>query len=153
MTGMLVSVDQLTKFLVTNRFRRGETLSIFDDFLNLTLVYNPGAAFGLFASLPVEAREPLFFLVPGLTLVFILLVFSRLAENQQLSIYSLSMIVGGALGNIMDRLRLGHVIDFLDLHWQNTMHFPAFNVADAAISVGVALLFVSLVYEKESREA
>jgi signal peptidase II len=148
-SGMLVALDQLTKNLVVNRFRLGDSLPIFARFLNITRVHNAGAAFGLLGSLPPNLRDPLFFLVPGLTLTVILAVFSRLRSSQLLSVYALSMIVGGALGNLADRIRLGFVIDFLDFHWQGGWHFPAFNVADTAISVGVALLFLGMLYERE----
>lgn len=150
MTGMLVSLDQLTKFLVTSRFHLGETKQVIADFFNMTLVYNSGAAFGILSNLPEAYREPFFFVVPGITLVFLLVFFSRVMEERQLTIYALSLIVGGALGNMMDRLRIGKVIDFLDFHWRGTYHFPAFNLADSAITLGVFLLFLSMIYEKEA---
>lgn len=153
MIGTLVSLDQLTKFLVVSRFQLGETLAVLEGFFHLTLVHNTGAAFGILANLPEIYREPFFFLVPGITLVVILAVFARLKEKQGISIYALSLIVGGAIGNIVDRMRLGYVVDFLDFHFRQQIHFPAFNVADSAITVGVGLLFLSLIYEKETREA
>lgn len=153
MLGMLVSFDQLTKFLVVSRFRLGETLPVIKSYFNLTLVHNPGAAFGMLATLPPEWRDPFFLIVPIVTLIVILAVFFKLHEGQHISIYSLSMIVGGAVGNLIDRVRLGFVIDFLDFHWDYQHHFPAFNVADSAITVGVFLLIVSMFFEKEPRKA
>jgi signal peptidase II len=153
MIGTLVSLDQLTKFLVVSRFQLGESITVLKGFFHLTLVHNTGAAFGILANLPKPYREPFFFLVPGITLVVILAVFARLKERQSMSVYALSLIVGGAIGNLVDRIRLGYVIDFLDFHFQQQAHFPAFNLADSAITIGVGLLFVGLVYEKESREA
>jgi signal peptidase II len=152
MASMLISFDQLTKFLVTSRIKLGESVAVIDHFFHLTLVYNSGAAFGLFANLPPDIREPIFFLVPGITLVFVLTIFARLKESQQLSIYALAMVVGGALGNLMDRIRLGKVVDFLDFHWRQAYHFPAFNLADSAITLGVFLLFLSVLFKRSAPE-
>lgn len=129
--------------------KTGESIKVVDRFFNFTLVHNPGAAFGLLANLKPELREPFFFVIPLATLGVIMVVFYRLQENQHLSIFSLSMIVGGAVGNLIDRMRLGYVIDFMDFHWQQKYHFPAFNLADAAISIGVFILLISIIYEKE----
>lgn len=150
MLGMLVSFDQLTKFVMAGMLKTGESIKVIPQFFHFSLVHNPGAAFGLLANLRPELREPFFFVIPFATLGVIMVVFYRLQESQHLSIFALSMIVGGAIGNLVDRLRLGYVIDFLDFHWQQKYHFPAFNLADAAITVGVLILLVSIVYEKES---
>lgn len=149
MVGTLVSFDQLTKFLIVSNFRLGESLPLLQDYFNLTLVHNPGAAFGILANLAPQWREPFFLIVPLVTLMIILAVFLKLHEEQVISMYALSMIVGGAIGNLIDRLRLGYVIDFLDFHWKYQHHFPAFNVADSAITIGVGMLLLSMLYEKE----
>lgn len=151
--GLIVALDQLSKNLVVSRFHLGDTMPVLDNILNLTRVHNAGAAFGLLASLPPRLREPFFFLVPGFTLAVILFVFYRLRESQHLSTYALAMIVGGALGNLADRIRLGFVIDFLDFHWNSSWHFPAFNVADSAITLGVAMLLVGMLQEKDDPAA
>lgn len=148
--GLVVALDQLSKFLVLISFRLHESFSIVPNHLNITLVYNKGAAFGAFSDGNHPARDLLFLLVPGLTLVAILWVFSKLQSNQKISIYGLSLIVGGAIGNIVDRLRLGHVVDFVDFHWKGAAHFPAFNLADAAISIGALLLIISMFTEKDA---
>jgi signal peptidase II len=147
--GLIVALDQLTKNLVVSRFHLGDSMPVLDSILNITRVHNSGAAFGLLATLPPNLRDPFFFLVPGLTLAVILFVFYRLRESQNLSTYALAMIVGGALGNLADRVRLGFVVDFLDFHWNAGWHFPAFNVADAAISLGVAMLLLAMLREKD----
>lgn len=150
--GTLVSFDQLTKLLVTDSFAPGETLPVVPDFLNLSLVHNHGVAFGIMAAASPAWREPLLFLVPLIVLALILLAFVRLAERQLLSVYALALVVGGALGNLVDRLRLGFVVDFLDFTFGGR-HFPAFNLADAAICVGVALLFVAAFRETDRERA
>lgn len=149
-TGLVVSVDQLTKNVVTNHFRLGETQPLLQNLLSLTRVHNSGAAFGLLATLPPNLREPFFFLVPAFVLAIIFFVIYRLREHQAMSAQALALIVGGAFGNLADRIRLGFVIDFVDVHWNNGWHFPAFNVADAAITFGVALLLLGMLQEKEN---
>lgn len=149
LTGMLTAFDQLFKFLVMSRFHLGESVVVLENFFNLTRVHNAGAAFGLLATLGPTWREPFFFVVPIAMLAVIFVVFYRLKENQHLSIFSLSLIVGGAFGNLADRLRLGYVVDFLDFHWHERLHFPAFNLADSAICCGVFLLMISLVFESD----
>jgi signal peptidase II len=148
-SGLLVASDQLTKNLIVNRFHLSESLPVISGFFSITRVHNAGAAFGILASLPPGLREPFFFIVPGATLAAILAVFYRLRPSQNHSIYALALIVGGALGNLVDRIRLGFVVDFLDFHWSGALHFPAFNVADIAITLGVGLLFLGMLHERE----
>lgn len=142
--GFIVALDQLTKTAVTNNFRLGESLDIVKNFFNLTLIHNTGAAFGLLATLDPAIREPFFLIIPTLTLTAILYAFYKLSEEETASIYGLVLIVGGAIGNLIDRVRIGYVIDFLDFHWFDKYHFPAFNVADSAICIGVAVLVLNL---------
>jgi signal peptidase II len=139
--------------VMTNNFRLGESRPVIEDFFQLTLVHNRGAAFGIMANLSPALRDPVLFLLPCLVLALIFFAFARLRDAQALSIYALSLVIGGAVGNLADRLRLGYVVDFLDFHWKRQAHFPAFNLADMAITIGVALLFLSLLYEKEPAPA
>ena len=147
--GFLVAADQLSKLLIVTSLQLGHTINLVPGFFNFTLVHNPGAAFGFLATVSPSWREPFFLIVPAGTLLLIFLYFLRLKEWQSFSIYSLSLIMGGAIGNLVDRLRLGYVIDFLDFHWRFQIHFPAFNVADSAITVGVGLIIVGIFFEKE----
>jgi signal peptidase II len=149
--GLIVSLDQLTKIAITERFKLGETKQLLDHFFNFTLVHNPGAAFGMLANLDPAIREPFFLAVPVITLAIILFAFFRLPAHRLLSMLSLSSIVGGAIGNLIDRLRVGYVIDFLDFHWHYGYHFPAFNVADSAISLGVFLLLIEMILEETQK--
>ncbi|NUM87754.1 MAG: signal peptidase II [Bdellovibrionales bacterium] len=148
--GLVVALDQLAKFLALISLKPGEVSPVLSHYMNLTLVFNRGAAFGVFSDGSHPARDLVFLAVPALTLAAILWVFSRLQEGQKISIYGLSLIVGGAIGNIVDRLRLGHVVDFLDFHWRGLAHFPAFNLADVSITVGAGLLIVSMFVEKDA---
>lgn len=148
LAGAVISFDQLIKTVVVNRFHLGETKDLIQNFFSITLVHNPGAAWGLFANLDASVREPFFTVVPLITLAIILFVFQRLRADQRVSIFALSAIVGGAIGNLIDRARIGYVIDYLDFHWYMTYHFPAFNIADSAITVGVGILLATSFLEK-----
>jgi signal peptidase II len=145
--GFLVSLDQLTKIFISDNFRLGQSKVIIQDFFNLTLVHNPGAAFGAFATMDQSIREPFFLAVPILTLLGILFYFHKHPNDKILGILALSCIVGGAVGNLIDRMHLGYVVDFLDFHWKEVYHFPAFNVADSAITIGVGLLILDILLD------
>ena len=150
--GFIVALDQLTKFIIINNFNLGQSQSVILGFFNLTLVHNPGAAFGMFANMDPSIRIPFFFIVPGITLLIALYFFYTISEKSTLATISLSLIIGGAIGNIFDRVKFGYVIDFFDFHWKNLYHFPAFNVADAAISVGVILLAFYILFIEEAAQ-
>lgn len=138
---VILVVDQYTKYLVHNGFRWGESRAIFESFFSLTYVRNTGAAFGLLHRAPEYFREPFFIIVPVIALFVIGFVLAKLDSKQVLTAVALSLIVGGAVGNLIDRIKHGFVIDFLDFFWKD-YHWPAFNVADAAIVVGVSLMFI-----------
>lgn len=147
--GLIIALDQLTKFLIVQSFHLGQSMPVIPSFFNLTLVRNSGAAFGFLSDMNNPMREPFFLVVPGLTLAAIFYIFTKMTDRQIFSIYGLSLIMGGAIGNIVDRIRIGTVIDFLDFHWKEAYHFPAFNIADSAITIGAMLLIVSMVLEKD----
>lgn len=149
-SGLLISLDQLTKLFVHTQFRLGESFSVIQDFLNLTYVRNYGAAFGFMAESHPTFREGFFLSMPPIALVIILLIMKTVADDDWKQIVSLSLIFGGAIGNYIDRLRFRYVIDFLDFHYKNTYSWPAFNVADSAIVVGVCILLLTVVFEKKS---
>lgn len=151
---LVIILDQLTKWMVIDRFGWGESVSIFEGIFNLTYVRNTGAAFGILAQSHPSFRVPFFLAVPVLALIVILFIYKKLTESQKIMIWALSLVVGGAIGNLIDRARLGYVVDFLDFHWKYQYHFPAFNVADSAICVGVGLLILDLfINEKQAAKA
>lgn len=135
--------DQITKEVIYGTFEMGESRVVIPGFFNLTLVMNPGAAFGLFANLPGDIRRFVLGLVTigAMLLVFILL--RNEAKDDRISQICLFLILGGAFGNVVDRFRYDAVVDFLDVYYQS-YHWPAFNVADSAISLGVCMLLVRL---------
>jgi len=135
-------LDQWTKQLVDKNFALHESVSLIDNFLALTYVRNKGAAFGIFAD--SSFRIPFFITVSIAALIGILWFYRKIAEEQRLLQWALALVFSGAIGNLIDRILYGEVIDFVDVHWYQH-HYPAFNVADSAISVGVTLLLIDLV--------
>ncbi len=126
------------------RYYRSRPYRFIEDYWHFRYVENPGAAWGLFANLPDTARRVFFHVVSLAALAFILAMYVRLEPGQRLVRMALALVAGGALGNFMDRVARGYVIDFIDWHWRNQpgMRWPTFNVADAAICVGVALMLL-----------
>jgi signal peptidase II len=138
LSGVIVLADQLTKLLILERFRFGERYAVLPGYFDLILVFNTGAAFSFLAD--AGGWQRWFFLAIGLgASAFILYLLAR-HGSQKLFGLSLALILGGAIGNLIDRLLRGKVVDFLLAHWQERWFFPAFNVADAAITVGAVLL-------------
>lgn len=139
----VVLLDQLTKWLVDRALELHESRAVIDGLLSLTYVRNRGAAFGLLSDAELPYQALLFTLLSLAALTAIGLYAWRLPPAQRLAQAALALVMGGAVGNLVDRARLGHVIDFVDVYW-GTHHWPAFNVADSAISIGVALLVLDV---------
>jgi signal peptidase II len=142
----IILLDQFTKHWILQVFGLGETVPVIADFFNLTYVRNQGAAFGLFAQSHPFFRVPFFIVVPLVALSSIGYLFYKIRPQENRLAVSLSLIIAGAIGNLMDRLMLGYVVDFLDFHWHWKYHFPAFNVADSAICIGVGLVMLDLLF-------
>lgn len=140
LAGLLIVLDQASKFWVLASFRLGERLVV-ADYFNLVLVFNSGAAFSFLAD--AGGWQKWFFVVLALAISvwLVLMLRQHVASrpDERLLPTALTLVLGGALGNVIDRLRFGAVVDFLDFHVAG-WHWPAFNVADSAITVGVALL-------------
>lgn len=135
---IVILLDQLSKLTITTLFQHGEERSI-TSFFNLVLAYNEGAAFS-FLSNQGGWQRYLFTAIAVAAVVFIITMLRKHA-GQRMFCWALALIMGGAIGNVIDRLAYGHVIDFLDFHWAAFGHFPAFNIADSAITIG-AFLFI-----------
>ncbi|MBI4390403.1 MAG: lipoprotein signal peptidase [candidate division NC10 bacterium] len=148
LAGAVVVLDQTTKLLVERAFRLGESVAILPGFFNLTYVLNPGAAFGLFAGAAAAFRGPFFITISLLAVVLISYYHARYARGRPLAVVGLGLILGGAAGNLIDRLRVGMVVDFLDFH-VGGYHWPAFNVADSGITIGVGLLLLQMLRERK----
>jgi signal peptidase II len=134
-------------------FRSKRHIELFPSFFRLRYAENPGAAWGLFRSLPPHIRGPLFHVVSLGAVVFITWYFSRLGgrdPKERWALWGLPLVLGGALGNYIDRLARAFVIDFLEAHWYDKAAWPSFNVADSAIVVGVGMLMVDAFVRKET---
>ncbi|QOY93658.1 lipoprotein signal peptidase [Massilia sp. UMI-21] len=136
---LVILFDQVTKLTVERSFAYGETLPL-TGFFNLIKVYNPGAAFSFLGD--AGGWQRYFFTGIALVAVGFILYLMKKHANQRLFCFALALIMGGAIGNVIDRLAYGHVIDFLDFYWAGVGHFPAFNIADIGISVGAFLFIV-----------
>lgn len=136
LAGLVILLDQAGKLWVLGSFRLGESLPV-TGFFNLVLVFNSGAAFSFLAG--AGGWQRWFFIALALLISAWLVVMIRRHVAERAAPLAFACVLGGALGNVVDRLRFGAVVDFLDFHLAG-WHWPAFNIADAAISVGVALL-------------
>jgi signal peptidase II len=153
-SGAVVGLDQLTKAYIYTHYRLYESTNVIPSFFNITYARNLGAAFSFLASAQSSFRQPFFLLVPVLAMTAIIWILRSTLESQKVQVLSLSLIFGGALGNYIDRLRFGYVVDFLDFHWREVYHFAAFNVADSCICIGVGLLLLHRVlFEQPAIEA
>jgi signal peptidase II len=149
----VVAVDQVTKFLVDRLMALHASHEIVPGLLSLTYVRNRGAAFGILSDADLPYQSVLFTLVSVLALCAIAYYSLKLPAEDRLPQTGLALIMGGAIGNLLNRASRGYVIDFVDVYW-GRHHWPAFNVADSCISVGVALLILDvLVAEKRDQPA
>jgi len=135
----IVILDQLTKWQVTRTLRLHESISIIPDLFSITYIRNSGAAFGILAGSHSGFRLVFFGITSAVALALLGTIYVRLSPADWLGQVSVAAIFGGAVGNLIDRVRFGEVIDFLDFSLLG-YHWPAFNVADAAITVGVCFL-------------
>ncbi len=138
---LVVVLDQLTKAWVVHHFILYESLGIIPGFFNLTYLTNTGAAFGILAGHPGWLRQVFFIGVAVIALTAIFFIHKRIKEQSHWYTVGLALIGGGAVGNLLDRVRLGSVVDFLDFYIAGH-HWPAFNVADSAITIGVSLILL-----------
>lgn len=145
--GVVLLLDQVTKFIVMRRIAMFEVITVIPGFFNLTYVRNRGAAFGMFAGVPGIWRSVFFIIVTVIAVAAIVLLIRKTSER--LLVAAFSLIAGGALGNLIDRVRWGEVVDFIDWYVRS-YHWPTFNVADSAISVGVGLLVVDMLFTKKT---
>jgi signal peptidase II len=147
-----LALDLVSKILVLKLMPLGSQTPLVDGFFNLVHVHNKGAAFGLLGHLSVEFTRIFFIATTGLVLAVVGYIWWRLPENCWQAALGYSLIITGALGNMIDRVRLGEVVDFLDLYW-GRYHWPAFNVADSLVCLGAALLVWVILTEEKPCDA
>ena len=135
---IVILLDQISKITITRTLMHGEEKPV-TSFFNLVLAYNPGAAFSFLGHASGWQR----YLFGGIAVAAVVVIIYLLRKHagQRMFCWALALIMGGALGNLIDRVAYGHVIDFLDIYWTGIGHFPAFNIADSGITIG-AILFI-----------
>lgn len=156
----LIVADQITKILAVEALVlpdgrlpenahqiRTVVHPVFESWFNLRVAGNKGAAWGIFRDLPDEWRVT-FFTVIGAIAIVAIVVFFKNARGQKMLSTALTCILGGAIGNLIDRVRLGYVVDFIDWHYRDQWHWPTFNIADVGISVGVSLLLLDMIIHR-----
>ena len=148
-TGLFVSIDQLSKLYVHTQFQLHESLPVIQDIFHITYVRNFGAAFGLMSQAPAFFRDYFFLLIPPVACGTILFILKNVDNSDTRQILALSSIFAGALGNYLDRLQFRYVIDFLDFHY-GRISWPAFNVSDMAIVCGVIFLVYFMFQENKA---
>jgi signal peptidase II len=141
---LVIVLDQITKWLVRTRVPLHGSIEVIPDFLDITHVRNTGAAFGFLNAVDFPGKTIVIAVVAICALVGVSLYAGTLASQQLLPRLGMALIIGGAAGNLIDRIVVGSVVDFVDAYW-GTFHFWAFNVADSAISVGVALMILDMI--------
>jgi len=137
--GTVLLLDQVTKTMIQHAMQLRESISVVDGLFSLTYIRNTGAAFGLFAGRADGLRMAFFGTVSVVAIVFLWTLFARTPREAWLGRLAIALVMGGAMGNLVDRIRFGEVVDFLDFYI-GRYHWPAFNVADSCISIGVALM-------------
>ncbi len=142
----VILLDQVTKHLIVRTLRLGQGIPVIPGFFDIVYVLNPGAAFGFLATLSEQVRNPFFILISAAAVILIVVYRARYLRSHRLASFALALILGGAIGNLIDRLRYGVVVDFLDVHVAQ-YHWPAFNVADSAISIGVSLMILDMLLD------
>ncbi len=146
-----VFLDQFTKYLVVRELAEGSYVPVVRGFFNIVLTYNKGAAFGLFANLSMQSAWLFFIVSSSLVMGVVAYLWWRTPADHDLATVGYSLIFTGAVGNLIDRARLGQVVDFLDFHL-GQLHWPAFNVADSLVCVGAGLLLWYIFKEEYSED-
>jgi len=143
----IIVSDQLTKFIVDRTMPLHHSIPVIENFFSFTYIRNTGAAFGILAGSHEAVRLPVLIIFSLVAIGFILVLLKRLPSDETGLITALAFILGGAIGNLIDRIAYGEVIDFLDFYWSD-YHWPAFNLADSFITVGVMIIAYYLIRAK-----
>ena len=146
----IIVIDQVTKLMVHNLMQVWTGKQIIPGFFNLVHVLNKGAAWGFLDDESIDWQRPMFIAVSVMAVVIIGWMMRTIDDRDKWMITGLGMIVGGAVGNAIDRAWLGYVIDFLDFY-VNSYHWPAFNVADSALTVGAGCIIISMLFNRKTK--
>ncbi len=141
----VVVLDQWTKWWIRGTVRLHESIEVIPSFFNVIHVRNPGGAFSLLAGTSEAFRVPFFLIMAGLAVAALIYFLREIGEHQKVLLFAVAGVLGGAVGNLIDRVTIGAVTDFLDVYWGD-YHWPAFNVADSFITVGVIVLLAQSLF-------
>jgi signal peptidase II len=145
LSALIIALDLLSKWFADTNLQMYQQVPVIDGLFSFTLAYNPGAAFSFLAN--AGGWQRWFFVAIAVGVSGMLVVWlARLPGDKIMEPLALALILGGALGNLYDRIVHGHVVDFILVHWQQSWFFPAFNIADSAITVGAALLILDMFF-------
>jgi signal peptidase II len=145
----LIVLDQATKLIIVRTMDLHTIIPVIRNFFDIVHARNQGAAFGILRDSSI--RLPFLISVSLLAVLILVALFRKLRPEQKLSAWGLSLVLSGAVGNLIDRVRLGEVIDFLSVHWYG-LYWPAFNVADSAICIGVGMLVIDMIQEERRKK-
>lgn len=146
-SGSVILLDQITKILILKNLPLYHSITILPGVFNLTHIHNPGGAFGFMAHQDSSVRNFLFLFLSSLAICFVFYFYKSSYRTHAFLASGFALILGGAIGNMIDRIRIGKVVDFLDFYIRN-YHWPAFNIADSAITIGIAIFIFHLLFKK-----
>lgn len=146
--GGVTIVDQLSKYAVQHMLTLHTPIEIIPGFFNVTYIFNPGAAFGLFGTISETARMILLIGISLIAFAILFYMYIKIRERDNIILIPIAMIIGGAVGNLIDRVRFQMVVDFLDFYW-GRFHWPAFNIADSAITIGTIILVAAILFTEK----
>lgn len=149
--GLVILIDQLTKIVIIAQLSISEIIPVIPGFFNITHVRNAGGAFGLFAQQNQAFRIVVFLVISSIAVGFIVYLYKNIPKTHPMLENALALIFGGAIGNLIDRVRMGEVVDFLDCYIKN-LHWPAYNIADSAICIGVGIFVFHLITKRMPEE-
>ena len=149
--GLVVLADQVTKALVLKYVALHTNIPVITGIFDITHILNPGGAFGLMANMSVALRTIVFLFISSLAVGLVLYFYLKTPPGYGFLAVAFALIFGGAIGNLIDRVRFGMVVDFIDVYIGN-YHWPAFNIADSAITVGIFIFIYHLVFKKMPEE-
>ncbi len=148
--GGVTIVDQLSKYAVQHMLTLHNPIEVIPGFFNITYIFNPGAAFGLFGNISETARMIILIGISLIACALFFYMYIKIRERDNIILIPVAMILGGAAGNLIDRARFQMVVDFLDFHW-GRYHWPAFNIADSAITIGTVILVAAILFTEKGR--
>jgi signal peptidase II len=146
-SSLVVGFDQITKFLISNKLPLHHSITVIPGFFSITHILNPGGAFGFMANQSSSIRSVFFLVISSLAVCLIFYFYKNTPKTHPWLASGFALVFGGAIGNLIDRFRFGSVVDFLDVY-MGSYHWPAFNIADSAISIGIAIFLFHLLFRK-----